>query len=333
MTTNEIKSKKEPQNELDFGPDEEIPERIVARKDKKTEEKNKKIVPLFPRRSLFEYVFIDGNDYNFKSWNECFPHKNVSLRSLLTNSAWNEFFDIIERKPYYKGIERILSGFLEDTKSTIVPFPELVFNTLNILSPDKIKVVIIGQDPYINSIKINGKHIPQAMGLSFSVPLNYPKPPSLNNIYENLHHFKHIPEIPKGGCLAAWALQGCFMINAALTTFYSKSAAHRDVWKNFTNDLMCYINDKCENVVFLAWGKDAHMLCLNIDPTRHHIITSSHPSPLAYDKTYSGYEYGKNKTNRKQVTYPAFKSTDFFGKMNNYLVTNGKKEIFLDLIL
>ena len=207
----------------------------------------------------------------------------------------------------------------------------MIFNAFNILSPQNIKVVIIGQDPYFNINKINGKNIPQAMGCSFSVPLNYPKPPSLANIYKNLHNYGHVAEIPVTGNLSFWIIQGCLMINAAFTTIHGKANAHKDTWKEFTRDLIKYINSVCEKIVFMAWGKDAHMLCLNIDPTRHEIITSSHPSPFSAASEYSGLAYGLDIKMRKQVTYPPFNQTDHFGLANEYLLSVGKTGIIWDL--
>lgn len=283
------------------------------------------------KKSILDYVFANVDNYKFKTWKECFPDNKVNLKALIFNSKWNEFFEIISSKKYYHGIERILSGFLENNKDIILPYGELVFNSLNILSPEKIRVVIIGQDPYPAINKINQKNIPQAMGFSFSVPLGYPKPKSLENIYNNLLHFNHLKKIPETGCLAMWILQGCFMINSTFTTFNGQKNVHKNIWKDFTNDLLSYINKKCENVVFLVWGKDAHIKCLNIDPKRHHIITSSHPSPLGFDKTFSGFIYGNSK-NKKSVTYPSFKLTDHFGQVNTYLKSIGKIEILWDLI-
>ena len=261
-----------------------------------------------------------------------FPDKKVNLRSLIFNPAWYEFFDMIEKKPYYKRMEEIFSEYLVKNKYAIIPYPELVFNAMNILSPNKIKCVFIGQDPYPTVNKINGRWIPEAMGCCFSVPLGYPKPKSLENIYKNLLDFRHIKEIPSTGCLAGWILQGCLMINASLTTFAGKKNAHKNVWKNFTNDLLAYINSKCNNVVFVVWGKDAHLLCLNIDPMKHHIITSSHPSPLGFDKTFSGFIYGAlNPSKRKNVVYKPFKTIDHFGGINEYLRSVNKGEIMWDL--
>lgn len=295
---------------------------------------NKEPVPVvFAKRPRTDYIFADTATYSFKTWHQCFPDNKVTLRSLIFNPAWNEFFDMVEKKPYYSGMERILSDYLERNKETIVPHAELVFNSFNVISPDKIQVVIAGQDPYPGVNKIGDKMIPQAMGFSFSVPKNYPRPPSLQNINQNLLDYKHIRKIPDSGCLSYWVLQGCFLINAAFTTFFGKKNAHANVWKNFTDDLLAYINTKCENIVFLVWGGFAHKLCLNIDPYRHHIITSSHPSPLGFNKTFSGQTYGKvkNERDRKVVSYPSFQATNHFGRANDYLKSVKKREILWDL--
>lgn len=288
----------------------------------------------FSKRPITDYIFADANYYAFKTWKDCFPDNMVNLRSLIFNPSWYEFFNMVEKKPYYREIEKILSDYLDKGKDTILPYAELVFNSLNVLSPKNIKVVFIGQDPYPDVIKIGNKYIPQAMGFSFSVPKNFPKPPSLNNIYENLVEFGHIHKIPESGCLAPWILQGCFMINAAFTTFYGRKNSHRTIWRNFTIDLLSYINQICKNLVFLVWGKDAHMLCLDINPQSHMIITSSHPSPLSYDKVLHGYVYGESKFpgERTRAIYQPFKSVDHFGRMNKYLTSVGKSEIFLDIL-
>lgn len=346
-------SEKTLQNELDFGSDndEELPPKPVKYMDeneesesdednispkkkksslsKKVVKKNNKVKPIIGDRPISDYIFASVNNYSFKSWKQCFPNDTVTLRSLIFNPEWDDFFDVIEKKPYFKRIETILSDHLKRNEETIVPHAELVFNSFNILSPKKIKVVIVGQDPYPNAAKINGKHIPQAMGFSFSVPFGYPQPPSLEKIYANLVEFGHFKKIPDGGCLAGWILQGMFMINASLTTFFCKRNAHRELWKNFTYDLLAYLNNKCNNLVFLVWGADAHNTCINIDPYRHHVITSSHPSPLGFHQRLSGKTYGKVNN---PASYPPFKSTDHFGRMNSYLLSVGKKEIFLDVI-
>jgi uracil-DNA glycosylase len=292
-----------------------------------TFEGNMKLVDIRP---YTQYIFPSVTTYDFQPWDKFYPDMKVDLTQLVFNTKWYEFFDLVYQKKYFGKIEQILSKVIEK-KHTILPYPELVFNALNILSPAKIKVVIIGQDPYFNTNLIGIKSIPQAMGCSFSVPRGYPKPPSLTNIYKNLFDHHHITSIPTTGNLSYWLLQGCLMINAAFTTIQGKANAHKDTWKEFTQDLIKYINSACDNVVFMAWGKDAHTLCLNIDPTKHHIITSSHPSPYSYSSEYNGWAYGLDVKNRKQVKYPPFKDTDHFGEANSYLQSIGKSGIIWDL--
>lgn len=350
MTTETICTERKPLNELDFGPnyeeengsDDTGEESLTVKKfmdddeDDKPEVKKKNVrkhlSPIIGERPLTDYIFTDVNKYSFKTWSQCFPDNKITLRSLIFNPAWYDFFDIIEKKPYFVTMEKKLANYLVND-DTILPFAELVFNALNILSPKQIKVVFIGQDPYPGAEKINNKLIPQAMGFSFSVPLNYPKPLSLANIYQNLLDFGHIKKIPNTGCLSYWVLQGCLMLNAYLTTIYTKKKEHTAIWKNFTDDLIMYINNKCDNIVFVAWGGDAHMLCQKIDPYKHHIMTTSHPSPLGYDKTLNGYAYGKfkNPSDKKRVVYPTFKSTDHFGRINSHLKSINKREIIWDL--
>ncbi len=106
------------------------------------------------------------------------------------------------------------------------------------------------------------------------------------------------------------------------------------MWKEFTQDLIQYLDSNYKNIVFLAWGKDAHNICLNIDPKNHHIITSSHPSPYSYNNSYTGFSYGKqnNFKDRTRITYPSFKSVDHFGRINTYLKSVNKTQIFWDVI-
>jgi len=236
-----------PKNELDFGSDDESVEEKnhskPAPKNKITKttktnilNSNNNVKPKFTNPFILRYLFAVVQTYDFKSWTECFPNNQVMLRSLVFKPCWNDFFNIVMSKPYYNGMERILSKHLEKNEETIVPHAELVFNALNVMPINKIKVVFIGQDPYYGFTKINNKNIPQAMGLCFSVPLGFPKPPSLKNIYENLLEYHHIQSIPESGCLSSWVVQGCLMLNAALTTFFGKAGTHRQIWESFTKD-------------------------------------------------------------------------------------------------
>ena len=286
-------------------------------------------------QSLLSYMFINANYYNFKSWDKCFPDGNVSLRSLVKNPEWDEFFDSVESKEYFKQIELELGNYIiKESKKTILPYAELTFNIFNILSPSKIKVIIIGQDPYISTNNIKNKEVPQATGFSFSVPLNYGKlPPSLVNIYNNLVKYGHMEKLPEHGSLTYWILQGCFLMNASFTTFRGLSNAHSKIWEKFTQDLLLYINNKCSNVVFLVWGKFAHNLCMNINANKHHLITSSHPSPYSVSNTFMGKKYITDKNNKNNdMLYPSFNDTDHFHLVNKYLESKSRDGILWNQI-
>ena len=138
-----------------------------------------------------------------------------------------------------------------------------------------IKVVIVGQDPY---------HQPgQAHGLCFSVLKPVPPPPSLKNIYKNLSGNKEIKfTVPKHGDLSKWAQQGVFLLNASLTVEDSKPNSHAKCgWQKFTDQAISVINEQCEKVVFLLWGKPAQDKAKSVNPTKHLVLRTSHPSPLS----------------------------------------------------
>lgn len=291
--------------------------------------------------TLGQLIFMDANNYTWakRNWKFVFASRSVKLHKLLFNSNWQEFFDIVSKKPYFPTIERILTEEVFEKNADIYPYPELLFTVFNILSPSDINVVILGQDPYPDSKVINKVNVPQATGISFSVPISYPQPSSVRNIFTNLLEFGHIKSYPKGGCLINWVLQGCFMINSALTTVKKQPTSHSNTWASFTADLLKYISDKCNNIVFLAWGKNAHMLCLNnVDFKKHKFVTSSHPSGYSYKNTMNGFCYeeiiqkGKAPTKNKPCTYPAFSDTDHFGEANNILSKYDKRPIYWDVI-
>ncbi|RHY22160.1 hypothetical protein DYB32_009595, partial [Aphanomyces invadans] len=184
----------------------------------------------------------------------------------------------------------------------IFPPREEIFAALNLCPFDKIKVVIIGQDPY---------HGPgQAHGLCFSVARGVPPPPSLKNIYKEANSDVGIP-IPKHGSLLSWCNQGVLMLNAVLTVRATEANSHKKQgWETFTDAVIRLINDQSQNVVFLLWGKPAQEKGSLISRTKHCVLTSSHPSPLGATKT----------------TEP-FIGSKCFSKANAYLVQHGKDEI------
>ena len=151
---------------------------------------------------------------------------------------------------------------------------ENIFNAFTKTPINSIKVVIVGQDPY---------HQPnQAHGLCFSVLKPVPPPPSLKNIYKNLVSFKHLQKAPSHGDLTKWAEQGVLLLNATLTVEDSKPNAHAKCgWQKFTDHVIEAVNTQCQNVVFLLWGKPAQEKAKSVNPSKHCILKTTHPSPLS----------------------------------------------------
>jgi len=192
--------------------------------------------------------------------------------------------------------------FIKTEKSqgkTIYPPGPLIFNAFNTTPYDSVKVVLLGQDPYHG--------YGQAHGLSFSVPDGVAPPPSLINIFKELHNDIGVP-IPKTGNLTKWALQGVMLLNAVLTVRANEPASHAKIgWMEFTNAVISKISAEKKGVVFLLWGKFAQEKQLLIDETKHHVLKAAHPSPFSADKGFFGCRH--------------------FSKTNNYLVKEGKHPI------
>lgn len=281
--------------------------------------------------NLNKHIFSNVKTYDFKDWKTYFSKDDINIVSLLHRSSWQEFIDMISTSFVVDNINTKLKKELKDKKK-ILPYPELLFNTFNILSPNQINVVIIGQDPYINISEDLG--IPEAHGFAFSTPYNYNKnlPPTSQNIFKNMISYGHMKKKPNGNCLVPWALQGCLLLNTALTTVHKKSNAHEEIWEEFTKKLIIYLSTTFKNLIFVAWGNNAHKLCLNVDIRKHYIITSSHPSPLACTRTLNGSTYHIEPSKRKKCVYPSFNSVDHFGKINEYLQIAHKRQIYWDLI-
>lgn len=193
----------------------------------------------------------------------------------------NDWKDLLEdefKSSYYLNLRKFL---ISEYKSNIV-YPNMydIFNALHYTPYNKVKVVILGQDPY---------HGPnQAHGLSFSVKPGVPAPPSLVNIYKELHTDLNC-YIPNNGYLKKWADQGILLLNAVLTVRAGEANSHRNKgWENFTNKIIELVNSKTEPVVFILWGKNAQEKQSLITNPIHHIIKSVHPSPLSASRGFFG---------------------------------------------
>lgn len=179
-----------------------------------------------------------------------------------------------------------LREFLKQQKNSgkvIYPPGSQWFSAFNDTPFDKVRVVILGQDPY---------HGPnQAHGLCFSVLPGVKVPPSLVNIYKELESDLGI-EKPKHGCLTSWAKQGVLLLNATLTVEQANAGAHQGKgWEQFTDQAIRAINDQCDAVVFLLWGSHAQKKGAFIDQSRHLVLKSVHPSPLSAYRGFLGCKH------------------------------------------
>lgn len=200
---------------------------------------------------------------------------------------WKELLKDEFSKSYFQQI--VLHLKTERTQGkTIYPPGPFIFNAFDTTPIDKVKVVILGQDPY---------HGPgQAHGLCFSVQKGIAPPPSLVNIFKELHDDIGIT-IPNHGNLTHWAQQGVFLLNASLTVRAGEPMSHAKIgWASFTDTVIKKISEQKEHVVFLLWGKFAQDKKILIDETKHLVLKAAHPSPLSAHNGFMGCKHF-SKTN------------------------------------
>lgn len=202
-------------------------------------------------------------------------------------ASWKEMLKDEFSKPYFQQISLHIKTEKSQGK-TIYPPGSLIFNAFNTTPFDKVKVVILGQDPY---------HGPgQAHGLCFSVQNGVPPPPSLINIFKELHADIGVP-IPDHGNLTHWAEQGVFLLNASLTVRAAEPMSHSKIgWAEFTDAVIKKISAGKKHVVFILWGKFAQEKRVLIDESKHCILRSVHPSPLSASAGFFGCKHF-SKTN------------------------------------
>ena len=202
------------------------------------------------------------------------------------SSSWKDFFEKEKGKAYFRKLEEFLDN--EYKNKVIYPPRDLVFNAFSLCPLDKIKVVIIGQDPY--------HEVGQAHGLAFSVKPGIIIPPSLRNIYKELHDDLGC-YIPNNGYLEKWARQGVLLLNNVLTVREGLANSHRNCgWETFTDDVIKEINKIDRPVVYLFWGACAAKKELLVTNPKHYILKSVHPSPLSANRGFLGCKHF-SKTN------------------------------------
>ena len=213
-------------------------------------------------------------------------------------ASWKQHLEGEFTKPYFAQLTESVRN--EYRNGLCFPPGKLVFNAFNLCPFDKVKVVILGQDPYHEQ--------GQAMGLSFSVPEGIMLPPSLQNIYKEIQNDLGKP-IPTSGDLTRWAKQGVLLLNATLTVRAHIANSHQTLgWQNFTDAAIEALNAHRKHIVFMLWGGFARSKKRLIDANRHCIIESVHPSPLSANR---GGWFGQHQ----------------FSRCNAYLKQQGLDEI------
>jgi uracil-DNA glycosylase len=214
------------------------------------------------------------------------------------SKSWKTVLQSEFEKEYFQNLVSFVKN--EYTSNTCFPKGNEIFAAFDHCSFEKVKVVIIGQDPY------HGMN--QANGLCFSVHDGISHPPSLINIFKEIE--TDLGKVyPSSGNLEKWADQGVLLLNATLTVRSGQAASHqKHGWETFTDAVIQLISDQKENVVFLLWGGFAKKKGAKINSNKHSILTSGHPSPLSANR---GYWFGNKH----------------FSKTNNFLINKGKKEI------
>ncbi|ANV97977.1 uracil-DNA glycosylase [Helicobacter enhydrae] len=211
----------------------------------------------------------------------------INVDAIAICDEWKQALRTEFEKPYFA---KIKESYLACKANGGVIFPKAshTFEALNRVKPSDLKVVILGQDPYHGGEMIDGRFVPQAMGLSFSVPDGLKIPPSLQNIYKELHLSLGIHP-PKSGNLTKWCDQGVLLLNSILSVEQGKPASHRHWgWEQFTDAVIVYIATHLQGVVFMLWGNYAKKKASLIDTQAHCVITAPHPSPLAQGFVGSG---------------------------------------------
>ncbi|MCF6310692.1 MAG: uracil-DNA glycosylase [Sulfurimonas sp.] len=216
---------------------------------------------------------------------------------MLLNNKWTSFLDNELQKDYFIKLQIFIES--EYKTKTIFPKYENIFRAFNLIAPDKVKVVILGQDPYHG--------LNQANGLAFSVCDECKIPPSLKNIFKELVDDLECG-IPKNGNLTKWSTEGVLLLNTVLSVIESKPHSHKNIgWEIFTDSVIKKLSLEYENIVFILWGSPSQKKESLIDAKRHCVLKAPHPSPLS--------------------SYRGFFGSKPFSQTNEYLKSNNRDEI------
>lgn len=201
---------------------------------------------------------------------------------------WQSIINQEKTKPYYVKLTQVIESQRESGE-VIYPANDHIFNAFKYVDLSKVKVVILGQDPY-HGCSDNGQ--PQAHGLAFSVPNGTKVPPSLVNIYKELTTDINGFVTPKHGNLLSWAQQGVLLLNTVLTVKKANAHSHAKLgWEIFTDSVIEQLNENNKGCVFLLWGSHAHKKGKNIDSNKHLVLAGPHPSPLSAYRGFFGCKH------------------------------------------
>lgn len=203
----------------------------------------------------------------------------AATSSIQLDPTWLEYLGSEFEQPYMQSLKTFLKSEKAAGKVIYPPGPD-IFNAFNTTPLPKVRVVLLGQDPY---------HGPgQAHGLSFSVLPGVPQPPSLVNILKEIENELGIAP-PRHGCLTHWAEQGVLLLNATLTVERGRAGSHQGKgWERFTDRAIQVVSEQCPAVVFLLWGSFAGKKAALVDGRKHLILKSPHPSPLSAHRGFFG---------------------------------------------
>lgn len=202
--------------------------------------------------------------------------------------TWEDIIDLEKQKDYYKKLKEEIDKRYETT--TVFPEKQNIFKAFSLTKIDNLKVVILGQDPYHG--------FGQAQGLAFSTPANIKNPPSMQNILKEIQSDLGKKSICEDGDLTPWAKQGVLLLNTILTVEEAKPKSHHNLgWEVFTDNIIKYISDNCEDTIFILWGSPAISKTKLIDTKKHHILTAPHPSPLSSYRGFFGCKHFSQTNN------------------------------------
>lgn len=223
---------------------------------------------------------------------------DLSLASLLKNESWKNVLKSEFHQNYFLELEKFLNQEYQENK-IIYPERSDIFRALNIVDLNKVKAIILGQDPYHGA--------GEAHGLSFSVQKGIKIPPSLRNIFKELEDDLKISNLSVGD-LTKWAEQGVLLLNTVLTVEKDEAHSHANKgWEKLTDKIISLVSEKNDHVVFILWGKPAQLKIKLIDQDKHLVLQSAHPSPLS--------------------SYRGFFGSKPFSQANAWLIKNKKTSI------